>query len=169
MPIIATDIKFYLSGGASNADVNASLGGVVSSVEITTATLHNLFDVVSSAETTAGDVEYRCIYVQNTHATLTLQNAQNWISSNTPSADTNANIGLGTSAIAATEQTVADESTAPAGVTFTAPASQGSGLSIGNLAPGETKAIWVRRTINAAAGAYNGDTMTINVGGDTAA
>lgn len=169
MPIVQADIKFYLSGGGANSDVNASLGGAISSTEITTAVLHNLFDQVSSAESSAGDVEYRCIYVENTHATLTLQNAAAYISVNTPSPDTSSDIGLGTSAVDGTEQTVADEDTAPAGVSFSAPANVGAGLSIGDLAPGQHKAIWIRRTINSAAAAYNSDGATVNVGGDTAA
>jgi len=169
MPIITTDIKFYLSGGGANADVDASLGGVISSVEITSAALHNLFDVVSSAETSAGDIEYRCIYVKNTHGSLSLTDAAAWISSNTLSGDTNADIGLGSGAVNTTEQTVANESTAPGSVSFSAPANQGAGLSIGDIAPGEHKAIWIRRTVSAAASAYSNDSMTVNVGGDTAA
>jgi len=169
MPIIATDIKFYLSGGGANADVNASLGGAISSVEISSAVAHNLFDQVSDGETSLGDIEYRCIYVKNEHATLTLQASKAFIPTNTPSGDTSSDIGLGTSAINATEQTVADEDTAPATVTFSAPANQGAGLLIGDLAPGETKAIWVRRTINTAAAAYNSDGATVSVGGATAA
>lgn len=169
MAVLNTDIKFYLSGGAANSDVNASLGGAKSSVEITSAQLHNLFDVVSSAEASAGDVEYRCLYVENTNGTDALLSAVAWLSANTPSGDTSMDIGLGTSAIDANEQTVADESTAPAGVTFSAPATQGAGLAIGDLAAGEHKAIWLRRTVNAAASAYNSDGATLAVGGDTGA
>ena len=169
MAILVADIKFYLSGGASNSDVDASLGGVVSSVEVTTSSLHNLFDRVSGAEALAGDTEYRCIYTKNTHGSLTLQTAVAWISSNTPSTASTIDIGLGTSAISATEQTVANESTAPSAVTFTAPATLGAGLAIGNLTPADTMAIWIRRTITASAGPYTTDTVTLNVGGDTAA
>lgn len=167
MAVLNTEIKFYLSGGAANSDANASLGGAKSSTEITSAQLHNLFDVVTSAEASAGDTEYRCIYVENTNGTDSLLSSAAYISSNTPSADTTVDIGLGTSAIDGTEQTVANESTAPAGVTFSAPATLGAGLSIGDLTAGQHKAIWVRRTVNAAANAYNNDTATINVGGDT--
>lgn len=167
MPVASNEIKFYLSGGGANSDVNASLGGAKSSVEITTATLHNLFDVVSSAEASAGDVEYRCIYVENTNGTDSLLSAAAYISSNTPSTDTTIDIGLGTSAIDGIEQTIANESAVPAGVAFSAPATLGAGLSIGNLTAGQHKAIWIRRTVNAAAASYSGDTATINVGGDT--
>lgn len=169
MAVLTTDIKFFLAGGAANSDVDASLGGAKSSVEITDAALHNLFDVVSSAEASAGDIEYRCLYVENTNGTDTLLNAVAWLSANTPSGDTTLDIGLGTSAIDGTEQTVADESTAPAGVTFSAPATQGAGLAIGDLAAGQHKAIWLRRTVNATAAAYNNDGATLAVGGDTGA
>lgn len=168
MPIISTDILYRLSGGSGNTDPNASLGGVKSSTAIG-AGLHNLFDIVSSAESAAGDTEYRCFYVHNAHATLTMQNTVIWIQANTTSADTNIEIGLGTSAINATEQTVANESTAPTSVTFSSPANQGAALSIGNIPPGEHKAVWVKRIVNAAASAYNSDTATIRTLCDTAA
>lgn len=168
MPIVAADIDFRLSGGAGNASPNASLGGVKSSTEIVDATLHNLFDVVSSAEASAGDVEYRCFYVHNAHGTLTLQNAVVYISSNTPSPDTTADIGVGTAAVNGTEQTVADESTAPTGVTFSSAAGIGNALALGDIPAGQHRAVWVRRTVTAAAAAAN-DTLTINVSGDTAA
>lgn len=169
MPIASSDIKYYLSGGASNSDPNAALGGAISSTQITDATVANLFDNVSSTETTAGDTEYRCLYVKNTHATLTLQSTKVYIQTNTPSGDTSAEIGLGTSAINGTEQTVANESTAPSSVTFSTAAGVGNALSIGNIPAGQHKAIWVKRIINAGAAAYNADSVIIRVEGDTAA
>lgn len=169
MPIVSADIDFRLSGGAANSDPNAALGGAKSSTEITAASLHNLFDQVASAESSAGDVEYRCFYVHNAHGTLTLQNAVIWIQTNTPASDTTVDIGLGTSAVNGTEQTVANESTAPSGVTFSAPATEGAALSIGNIPAGQHKAVWVRRTISAAAAANNLDNVVLRVKGDTAA
>ena len=167
MPIISTDIKLRLSGGAANSNVSLSLGGAKSSVEVVSAALHNLFDKVSSAEATAGSVEYRCIYVHNGHGTLDLEDARVFIPNNTPSADTTLAVGLGTAAVNATEQTVANEVTAPAGVSFSEPSTYAAGLAIGNLAAGAHKAIWLRRTITAGAAAVN-DTATVRVQGDTA-
>lgn len=166
MAIISTDIVYRLSGGSGNVDPNTSLGGVKSNTAITTG-LHNLFDLVGSAESSAGDTEYRCFYVHNAHATLTMQNSVVWIQSNTTSTDTAIEIALGSSAVNGTEQTVANESTAPTGVTFSSPANQGAALSIGNIPPGEHKAIWVKRIVNAGAAAYNGDSATIRVQCDT--
>lgn len=166
MAVLSSDIKFYLSGGGANTDPAASLGGAISTTEVNPATL---FDTVDSAEAASGDVEYRCIYIKNTNGTDTLLAAAAWISSNTPSADTVLDIGLGTSAIDGTEQTVANESTAPAGVTFSAPSTKATGLSIGDMTAGQHKSLWIRRTVSAAASAYNNDGATINAGGDTGA
>lgn len=168
MPIISSDIEFRLSGGASNTDPNASIGGAKSSTEIGTG-LHNLFDIVGSAETTAGDIEYRCFYVHNAHATLTLEDAVVFIQSNTPSDDTIVEIGIGAAAVNATETAIANESTAPGLVVFESAANLESALVIGDIPPGQHQAIWVKRTINAGAAAYNDDQATIRVLGDTAA
>lgn len=164
MPIIASDIKFRLSGGAGNSDPTASLGGAMSSTEVNVATL---FDATSSAEAAAGRTEYRCIYVLNTHATLTALADKIWLAANTPSADTTLDIGLGTSAISGTEQTVANETTAPSGVSFAAAASEGAALSIGDLAPAAWKAVWIRRTTNAGAAGPIAETATLRNKCDT--
>jgi hypothetical protein len=124
---------------------------------------------VSSAESSAGDTEYRCIYVKNTHASLTLQSAKVWIQTQTPSADTSVEIGLGTSAVNGTEQTVANENTAPSGVTFSTAANEGAALSIGNLPNGQHKAIWIKRIVGSAATAANDDSYVLSYAGDTAA
>lgn len=169
MPIADTDLQYLLSGGGVNADPDASLGGSISSTEVVDATLHNLFDIVLGAETSAGDTEYRCIYVKNNHGTLTLQGANIFINSQTPNADTSVEVGLGTSTINGTEQSVVDEDTAPIGVTWEAGVGAANTLVIGDLTPGQTKAVWIKRIVGVGSSAYNGDTVTIEFDGDTAA
>src|SRR5687768_11458567 len=167
MPIVAADIKEYKSTfSAGGID---SLGGAITATEITDNTTHNIWDVVSSTESNTGDTEYRCIYVKNTNATLTLESAKVWIATNTPSTDTSVEIGLGTSAVNGTEQTVANESTAPSGVTFSTAAGEGNALTIGNIPNGQHKAIWIKRIVGATAGAYNDDNYVLSYAGDTAA
>lgn len=167
MPIIASDIKFYLSGGGANSDADASIGGAISTTEVV-STLNGLFDQVSSAETSAGHEDYRCIYVKNTHGSLGLEAAVAWISANV-SADVTFTIGLGASAVNVQEQgPLGDENTAPTGPTFSNPTTQGGGLSIGTIPFGEFKAIWLKRVVAPGASAVN-ETVTIDVGGDTAA
>jgi hypothetical protein len=168
MAITATDIKFYLSGGAANSDVNASLGGAISSTEITSASLHNLFDQVSSAEASSGEDEYRGFYVKNTHGTLTWQSVKAWLT-DTGGAQVTLYLALCDEGVNATMETVANENTAPSGPTFSQPTSEGAGLSLGNIAAGQHYGIWVRRNVPASASAANADTAVIRFKGDTAA
>ena len=164
MAILTTDILFRLSGGAANAVQAASLGGAKSS----NAASASLFDDVSSAESTAGDVEYRCVYVHNAHATLSLTSAVAWMAANTPSATTTVEVGVGTSAVNATEQTIVDENTAPSGITFVPAATQGAGVVLGDIPAGQHRAVWLRRTVNAGTAAAS-DSFTLRATGNTAA
>lgn len=180
MAITATDILYKLStvagtAGNQNAqgDPNASLGKYISTTQITDATLHNLFDVVSGDENAAADVEYRCIFVHNAHATLTWQNVVVWLSAETGGGATAAIAvdGVAASPIGqsgAQADQVGDEQTAPSGESFSSPTTKGTGLSIGNLQAGYCRAIWIRRTATNSA-ALDNDDVTIRCEGDTAA
>jgi len=89
MAIQSSDILFKLSvktGSAGNSTAGTtggSLGGYISTTQITDATLHNLFDAITGDENAASDVEYRCFFVHNSHATLTLLAPVVWLSSET--------------------------------------------------------------------------------------
>lgn len=165
MPLIAGDFVTRLSGGAGNSDGNASLGGA-KSANAASASIDALFDQTAAAEATAGDVEYRCVYLHNANATSSMLSAVVWISANTPNANTTLAIGVGTAAVNGTEQTIANESTAPSGVTFSEPASQGAGLALGDIPAGQHKAIWLRRTVTAGAGASANDTWSLGYAAD---
>ena len=168
MAIVAADIDYHLSGGAANSDVNASLGGARSSVELVDNTDNNLFDDVSGDEHTAGRTEYRCIYVKNSHGSLTLSGAKVWRSSHSPGSDTTVAIGVGTAAVNGTEQTVANETTAPSGVTFsTAATDRSSGLALGDLPAGQHKAVWIRRVVTAGSTPQAAASVGVQAGGDT--
>jgi hypothetical protein len=161
MPIASTDIDYLLSGGAANSDPALSLGGAKSSVNVVTDTL---FDDVTSAEASAGDTEYRCIYVQNSHGSLTLLTARVFIQANTTGS--RIDIALGGEGVNGTAETVANENTAPVGETFSQPVDYAGGLALGDLAPSDFFPVWVRRTIPAAAGSAT-DTYTLRVQGET--
>lgn len=165
MPLITGDFVTRLSGGAGNASGNASLGGA-KSANAASASIDALFDQVASAEAAAGRVEYRCIYLHNSNATSTMLSAVVWVAGNTPSAGTTLDIGVGTAAVNGTEQTVADETTAPVGVAFSAPSTQGAGLALGDIPAGQHRAIWLRRTVTAGAGAIANDTWSLGYGAD---
>jgi hypothetical protein len=168
MPIVSTDFDWHLSGGASNSDVNASLGGVRSSTELVDNTDNNLFDDVPGDEHTAGRVEYRCLYLRNGHASLTMTNTVLWIQSDTTGAESDLSIAVGTAAINGTEQTVANETTAPTGVTWSdAAVSRATGLAMGTIPNGQHKAFWLRRTITAGSTPQAADTCSFQAGCDT--
>lgn len=155
---VSTDGKYAIQssgGGFLLVTVTAaSLPGSDQNDTITVANLANeTFDNISSGESFAGDVEYRCYYVKNTHSTDTAYGVKIWIQDQPVGADSlaigldPAGVGDGSSTGVAT--TIGNESTAPAGVTFSTPASQGAGLLLGDLAPGECGAFWQRRTVPA--------------------
>lgn len=144
MPVASSDIQYRLSGGASNANAEASLGGAMSA----TAVPAGLFGDIKSDEALAGRVEYRCYYIRNSHTTLTALDVKLWMHSNTPLPETTVALGLGSAAIGATEQVVDNDVTAPAGVSFSAAANEAGALSIGSLAPGQGKSVWARLTVN---------------------
>lgn len=158
---MAVTIEYRLSGGASNTDANASLGGAMSSEAVSTA-LNGLFDIVSSAEALAGDINYRCIYVTNTGATKAL-GAKLWIQSNTANSDNQIAIALGGEGLNGTAETPANESTAPSGESFSEPSSEGAGLSLGDLDTGDKYPVWIRRTVDAAAAADASEGFTLRV------
>lgn len=167
MAIVTTDISTYLSGGGANSDPNASIGGAKSSTEWNGGTLHDLFDIITGDENAAETVDYRCIYLQNDHGSLTWEDVVAWISAQTAGGADLA-IGLDPAGIDGTAASPADEETAPAGVTFSTPTSKETGLSIGDMAAGEYQAIWLRRTATDSA-AVDNDGATLSFAGDTAA
>lgn len=178
MAITATDILFKYSVAAAAGNTTAgtaagSLGDQISTTQITDATLNNLFDDVTGDENAASDVEYRGYFVHNAHATLTWVGPVAWISGEVAGGASAAIAvsGTATSAVgsaSAQMETVANESTAPSGPTFSAPTTKGTGLALSDIPAGNVKGIWVRRTA-ANTAAVNNDGVTIRVEGDTAA
>lgn len=165
MAVVAADLKLYLSGGGSNADPDLALGGAISSTQAGT----DLFDAVASGEASAGDTEYRAVFLKNTNATDTWYAGKIWISSNTPSSSTAVQLALADEGVANTIETVAGEGSAPSGPSFDDAEDYANALTIGNLGPGEAHGIWIKRAVSASAPAYANDTFTLSWLGDTSA
>lgn len=170
MAILTTDVDTRLSGGASESDPDNSLGGVKSSVELSpTVAEENLFNNVDGAEASAGSTKYRGLYYHNGHASLTLQSTVIWFSTQTPSSDTSVEMALAGEGLNATMETIANENTAPVGESFTAPATKGAGLSMGNVPFSQHFGFWLKRIVSAAASAFDNDDWAYTIEGDTAA
>ena len=155
---MAATLQFRLTGGASNSDPNASLGGVASTTQLSGTPLNNLFDNVLAAEAAAGRIEYRAISLHNAgDAAATL--VKIWIDTDTTSASTEIDIALD-----AGTQSIVDESTAPSSpaLSFSHPA-VGSKLSISDIAAAGAQRVWIRRTVTAAAGNLSNDAAILKV------
>jgi hypothetical protein len=172
MAIQSSDIQFRLSGGASNSNPNASVGGVMSSTSWAGGTLHDLFDVISGDENAASESEYRCVYVRNGHGTLTWEAVKAWLTAAVAGgADLSIGLdpaGAGNGSTTGVAGSVANEDSAPSGVTFSAPGTKAAGLLLGNINAGQAFAIWFKRTA-ANSAPLDDDGATLNVEGDTAA
>jgi hypothetical protein len=167
MPILPNDVKYYLSGGASNVNPNLSIGGAISTTQFVDNTTVNLFGDVAAPESAAGSTKHRCLYVVNGHATLTMQGASFFLNTNTPAAGDTVNIGLGTAGSNGTEQALQFDYSSPVGVSFSAPTTRATGLNLGNIAPGQSYPIWFQRIVSFGASGYPGDSFAFEVDFDT--
>ena len=170
MAILATELTMNLTGGSSNTNVNLSLGGAVSSTTVsTTVSEQNLFANVTGSEASSGSTKYRCIALKNTNSTITLVGSKVWIATQTPSTDTSIDIGLSAQGLNSAPTSVANEDTAPASVSFSAPATFSAGLSTGDVPASQYYGVWIRRTVLASASAYDNDDWQLSWQGETTA
>lgn len=166
MPVANSDMKWLLSGDSGNSDPSFSLGGGRSATEVIfSPILNNLFDNVTVAQAIAGEIEYRCIYLQNDHATDDIDDVKIWIDTNTPNTSTTIAIGLDPAGKNAIADTISPSTEAPAGVTFSSPTTEGTGLDVGLLENQDVYAVWIRRTVTAAAPPISSDAFYLGVGG----
>lgn len=169
MAIVEADLELVMSGGAGNTNVNNSLGGVISVAGggvIITNTDNNDMDDITSGEASAGITIYHGYYYRNTHATLTWTLPVFWIESQTSSGTTSVEIAIADEAVNVTMETIVNETTAPVGPVFTAPANKGAGIAITSLAPSAFRGTWVKYIVNAAS-PTTADQYTIKAEGDT--
>lgn len=157
---MAATLAFQLSGGAANSDPNLSLGGTHSSVALSGTALNNLFDDVSAAEASAGDTEYRAVDITNT-GDATSAVTKIFMDPDTSSTSTQLDMGIEASPLGST-LSIANESTAPAGVAF-ANYTTGSKLTLPDIAAAAYCRVWVRRVVSAAAPNTSNDTGTLKV------
>lgn len=191
MAIVAGDLVKYLTGagsdGGAQSSPDSSLGSYRSSTTITTGVDNNLFDDVSGAEALAGDTNYRCFCIKNTHGTLALTDAKIWVSADDANSDTTYYLAIERPSVSLTagavQGPVASESTAPtvnAGnctdwYLSSAINSYANGIAINlgsgtvDLEPGELIFVWVKRVIGSSASSASGISFTVTITGDTAA
>lgn len=170
---ILTMLTVVAAAGGTTAqpNPNASLGDQASTTAWAGGTLHDLFDEITGAENAASTQDHRGIMVRNTNAANPFQNVKVWISAETAGG---ASISIGADPAAASAYTsgstqmatIGTETTAPAGVTFTAPTTQGAGVALGDIPVANVKGLWIRRSA-ANSAALSNDGATLSIGGDT--
>lgn len=157
---VSVDGTFTITGSDGSLLVvtvtAASLPGTDQNDSITIANIANeIFDDISKAESAAGDTEYRGLYIHNVHGVDTAFDVRIWLKqdSSGPDAVTMAKdlAGVGDGASTGVMDTIANESTAPSPtLTFTAPSTQATGITLTDLAPAQSHGFWLRRIVPSA-------------------
>lgn len=169
--------KYSVAAAAGNTTAGTaatSLGDQISTTQMPDATLNALFDDISGAENAASTVDYRCLFVHNSNASNTLENAVVYLSAEVSggagiaiAVDTTAASAIGSGS---TQALTAASETAPGSpitsLSYSSPTTSGTGLSLGNIPAGSCKAFWIRRTA-ANSAALSADGVTFSVTGDT--
>lgn len=178
MAVTDSDIEIRLSkpdaskGDTEGSTPEASLGGYMSTTTVSDGVLNNLFPSVTRQQAETGGDFYRCVFVVNTHATDTWLDVVTWIQSQVPGG-TDITIGLDPTGVVPADDTdpqaltIADETTAPAGVEFSNPTSIENGLPVDELGPGECFALWVRNRVPENTTAMENDGGTLAVAGES--
>lgn len=171
MAVLASDMLIRYSvgtGSAGNSTAGTQAGSLGKYMSTTTVSgsANVFFDDVNSTEASAGDTEYRCVFVFNNHATDSATNVTVQIVSEvagggaTTAALDNTATSAANSASAQSVGPVADENTAPSPITDTFTTTS---KSIGTLAAQQCKAVWLKRTVGASTAAMTGDGFTLRV------
>ncbi len=153
--------QIFLSGGASNTDPDASLGGIISSTQMVDATVENLFDNVKRKEILVGKNEFRAFYIKNSSSTLPIHGAVIYVDQDP--LQTTVTFGLdpagsGNGSTTGVMQTIPTEDTIPTGVTFEDINEYKLKLPLPTLKPLESVGIWMKRV---AVGSGAAETITV--------
>lgn len=176
--IVTADILWKYSttagaaGNANSGTAAGSLGKYISTTQLATSGGNEWFDDVSGAENAASTIDYRGFFIHNSNTANAYQNAVIYISAETAGGTSIAIWPDSTAASAkgsasAQMLQIANETTAPAGSSFSSPTTVGTGLSLGSIPADQVKGFWIRRT--AANTAAQADGATLTTSGETAA
>lgn len=151
---VSADGIIALGDGSGYLIVQVSIASLPSTVSIDASVsidpaVNKTFDNISPAQSLAGYTDYRCFYMKNTAAAGTAIDVKMWIKKQ-PDGDDTLQIALdpaGTNGTALQLVDEVDSTNVLSGITWAAPTTQGTALTIGNLGPGEFRAFWIKRTV----------------------
>lgn len=181
MPITSSEVQFHfstkqgVSGNSGTGSGAGSLGKYITTNQLTSGLLHDLFDVVTGDENaSSGIIDYRCIFIANRTVTsgLVMISPVVWLQTEVSGyayTQIARDITLPSSINSATAQAdqITNEQTAPtligswnSGTTKTGAT---SGLSLPDIPSGYCQAIWIRRgTSNSSAVNNDGSSYVIS-------
>jgi hypothetical protein len=186
--IVSSDILYYLAapgastGFSSSGASGNSWGNYISTTQLSSTPLDNLFPDITGAQNAASQVDYACLFIlNNTASGNSMLNTVAWLPLSLDvsggatvqlAGDPTAASAKATSSQQAVRITAATN--APAGVsgwvspTNTAPTSPSytNGIQLGTIAPGYCRAVWFKRSA-ANTAPVNNDGFTIEVDFDT--
>ena len=85
MPITEDQIKFYLSGGSSNSDIFASIGGPISTItQIRQDEFNNLWGDIGALDLKTGVTQYRSVYMKNESNNTVFENPRSYFAIKDP-------------------------------------------------------------------------------------
>jgi hypothetical protein len=186
--IVSTDILQMLSapGATSGSSVAGtsgnSWGNYISTTQLSSTPLNNLFPDITGAENAASQVDYACIFIlNNTTSGNSMLNTVAWLPSSL-FVTGGASIALAADTFAASSKSTSSQqavkitssTSAPAGVSgwvspvSSAPSSPSytNGIQLGTIAPNYCIAVWIRRTA-ANTPPVNNDGFTLEIDFDT--
>jgi len=182
LPITSADLLFKYTGTGSETNPEQSLGGTLNPNTIPSGVAQNIFDNVTGDEASTGEDYYRAIGIHNTLTTHIWMNTKMWITGYVRAATNYDTIFFGTERPAGTIgtpdgtiQTIADEFTAPVGITWTAEGSPSNTINvsgkdyINSIGPDDWAGIWLYRSVPPGAAAFSNRSCTIKVEGETSA
>lgn len=107
----ASDIKFYKSA-------SGGLGGAIDTgAQILSTSFNNLFPALTETQANTGVTHYLCMYIKNTHATETVKQLSLLLNGISTGSTSQVSWAKGIAGKNASEATIANIDTAPAGVT----------------------------------------------------
>ena len=165
----AGDATLYYSqpaataGFATASERDESLGGFISTTRVTAFGVNDIFPGVTPAQLDSGVTLYSVLFLANPNASLTWPAVRGWIEAQPTLTGHTFAFGLDPLGVVALESGVAqaaeiaDNTTAPAGVTFAAPDTQAGGTVVGDLTARSCIGVHVRYTVTAGADAGNAE------------
>ncbi len=142
-------LEIQLSGGAGNADINASLGGVVSGTALVDATNENLIDDIKRKEILVNKIEFRGFYIKNTNASTEVHGAILFVDEDPNQTTIEMALdpaGSGDGVNDGVMQIISTEDTAPTSTVFEDNGEFRLKIPLPSLKPLEMIGVWLRRT-----------------------